>query len=212
MWKLLQCIRKAGEQVECRLELCLPDHPPASLCILIDRQDRVAQSWYRAIVSHPKWEIKTSLALIQHGEKGNVCSHLSDKLNGQPPPRSTTHVGLRLSTAETYSWRVKGLSLAECFDLQTKQHPSIRSGCESPFMSGSWRLTCTRLRITRQVDQQSSQSLSGYDWSSERSSIHGAEPKYRVSESTIHTKGWETRYGGMVRLGSAPGGDYGFYG
>lgn len=83
--------------MECRLELCPPDHP------LPHSEDRVAQSWYRAIVSHPKWEIKTSLALIQHGEKGNVCSHLSDKLNGQPPPRSTTHVGLRLSTAETYS-------------------------------------------------------------------------------------------------------------
>lgn len=83
----------------CRLELCLPDHP-ALLCILIDRQDHVAQSWYGVIVSYPKWEIKTSLALIQHGEKRNDCSHLSDKLNGQPPPRSTTQVGLR---AETYS-------------------------------------------------------------------------------------------------------------
>lgn len=158
--------------MECRLELCLPDHPPALLCILIDRQNHVAQSWYRVIVSHPKCAIKTFLALIQHGEKGNVCSHLSDKLNGQPTPRSTTHVGLscqlRKRTAEAKAF------ISWMFWLASKATSCYQIRLRIPVHE---RLLATDVYNASHNAPSGpiiSQSLSGCDWSSERSSIHGA--------------------------------------
>lgn len=101
--------------------LSLPDLPPALLCSLTESRGPTLVPSY---CLSPKTGDKDILGVTLIWWK-KFLALTAISLDGQPPPRSTTHVWLRLSTA-------KGLSLlAECFDSEAKQNRSIRSGCES---------------------------------------------------------------------------------
>lgn len=105
--------------------MSLPDLPPALLCSLTEScGPTLVPSYCLSPKTGDKDILGVTLILWKRFLIFAALSAIS--LDGQPPPRSTTHVWLRLSTA-------KGLSLlAECFDSEAKQNPSIRSGCESP--------------------------------------------------------------------------------
>lgn len=99
-------------EMECGLELTLFDHPPMYL---------LYTSWPNPSAEYcfpPRTGDKDILGVIPTWWKRTTLSAIS--FDSQPPPRSTTHVGLRFSTAKVVKPKVKGLSLAECFDSELR--------------------------------------------------------------------------------------------